>query len=336
MTPLKTALIGFGKVADTLRHDARMARYFPDASHAQVLKRHPAFDWVAVVDPSPDALVRAKQDWNIATCARDVAALPDREAITAAVIASPPEGRLAALEALPSLRTVLVEKPLGAAPGEGAAFVSACDRRGIKVQVNYWRRAVPAYRDLAAGGLEKMIGQVQTVFGVYGNGLMNNGSHMVDFLRMLCGEIEGVDGVGPTKAACSPIAGDDDIACLLRLSNGASVALTPVDFNHWREVGLDIWGTAGRVSILQESLAVYHYARRDNRGIEGEAEIDSGKPEMMEPDAGASLAAMYDNLADAVGADVPLLCPGRDAVRNEDVIQDIRARAATLYMAGGA
>ena len=37
---MKTVLVGFGKIADTLRHDSRMARYFPDASHAQVLARH--------------------------------------------------------------------------------------------------------------------------------------------------------------------------------------------------------------------------------------------------------------------------------------------------------
>lgn len=326
MNPLRTVLIGFGKVADTLRHDARMARYFPDASHAQVLARHPAFDWAAVVDPSPEARARAEQDWSVADCAEDVASLPGRDTITAAVIASPPNGRLDALDALPSLRAVLVEKPLGGTPGDGAAFVSACEARGIKVQVNYWRRAVPAFRDLASGGLERMVGKVQAVNGIYGNGLMNNGSHMIDFLRMLCGEIEAVDGAGPPRPATSPVAGDDDIACLLRLANGASAALTPVSFEHWREVGLDIWGTRGRVSILQESLALYRHARRDNRGIEGEAEIDSGKPEIIEPDVGPSLAAMYDNLAAAAGSDMLLLAPGRDAVRNEEIIHEIRQK----------
>ena len=41
MTSFATVLVGFGNVADTTRHDARMARYFPDASHVQVPARHP-------------------------------------------------------------------------------------------------------------------------------------------------------------------------------------------------------------------------------------------------------------------------------------------------------
>lgn len=304
-----------------------MARYFPESSHAQVLSQHPAFDWQSVVDPDPAALTRARQDWNIDICAADVSELPDAEQITAAVIASPPAGRLAVLEALPSLRVLMVEKPLGGTAEQRDAFMEACKARGITVQVNFWRRAVPSFQKLAEVGLARAVGKVQSVFGLYGNGVLNNGSHLVDFLRMLCGEVESVEGCGQAISALSPVADDCNISCLLRLSSGASAALTPVDFTNWREVGLDIWGTEGRLSILQESLAIYHYPRAKNRGLEDEMEIDSSLGEAVAVDVSSSLSSMYDNLVDAVENGTALLSPATEALQTEAIVQKILATA---------
>src|SRR5690606_11475112 len=126
--------------------DTRMAQYFPDASHAQVLARHEAFDFAAVVDHSEEARGRAQRDWRVPVVAADLQSLPERGRFTAAVIATPPVERLAVLEALPNLRAVLVEMPLGTTLKEARDFVDVCAARKIAVQVNYWRRAVPAFR----------------------------------------------------------------------------------------------------------------------------------------------------------------------------------------------
>lgn len=321
---LETVLIGFGKVADTLRHDARMARYFPDASHAQVLARHDVFDWTAVVDVSGEARERAEREWKISRTAPVIGALEARERFEAAVIASPPQGRLEIIEALPSLRAVLVEKPLGRTVEEARAFRDACQKRDIAVQVNYWRRAVPAFRKYAGGDLGETIGEVQAVSGIYGNGLLNNGSHLVDFLRMLCGEIMAIEGCGPFIAAdASSVPGDRETACLLRLENGASASLAPVDFKHWREVGLDIWGASGRLSITQESLAMTLFPLAENRGLENEREIDSTDGKTMKVDTNGCLQAMYDTLADGMNDSRALLCPAVEAFRSEKIVHDI-------------
>mgnify|MGYP001412936739 CR=1 FL=1 len=57
----------------------------------------------------------------------------------------------------------------------------------LPVLVNYWRRADRLFQALAAGGLTEHVGSPQAVFGLYGNGLVNNGGHLIDFLRMLLG-----------------------------------------------------------------------------------------------------------------------------------------------------
>jgi len=327
LSALKTVLVGFGKVADTMRYDARMSRYFPDATHAQVLARHDSFDWIAVVDPSVEALKRASVEWNIGSCVARIADLEGRETIEAAVIATPPGDRHAILDELPGLRALLVEKPLGGTAEEAKTFVEACKKRDIVVQVNYWRRAVPAFRKLASGGLDEEVGNVQVVHGLYGNGLLNNGSHLVDFLRMLCGEIEGVDGCGRSyDAKMSSVPGDMQTACLLQLANGTHAVMMPVDFKAWREVGLDIWGTKGRLSVLQEGLTIARYQVAENRGVENEMEIDSSSVDVRDVDVSSCLQGMYDSLAGAVSGRCALLSPADEALASELTIHEIVAR----------
>lgn len=63
--PYAAAIVGFGKMAQGYAEDPAMARHFPYATHAQVLRDHPGFDWRAVVDPSVDALAAARDGWNV-------------------------------------------------------------------------------------------------------------------------------------------------------------------------------------------------------------------------------------------------------------------------------
>ena len=220
-----------------------------------------------------------------------------RRASTSPLVATPPDRRVEAVEALPGLRGAMVEKPIGKTAHDAETFARLCRSRGIRVQVNYWRRAVPAFRTLADGGLGAAIGQVQTAVAVYGNGILNNGVHIVDFVRMLCGDIDGVVGAGASGPAAD---GAHDPAALMRLTSGAHVALLPLDYAHYREVGLDVWGTHGRLSIMQEGLSMMRYQRGENRGLEDAFEINSTDADMDRVDTRHCLSAMYDDLAAAI------------------------------------
>ncbi|MGE4562817.1 MAG: Gfo/Idh/MocA family oxidoreductase, partial [Rhodospirillales bacterium] len=112
MSGLRTIVIGFGQIADGLRHDARMAEYFSYATHAQVLDAHPGFDWLGVVDPS-DAALDAAQDWNVRHIGTDIASVAEAVEPEVAVITAPPGARTEIVHRLPSLKAVMVEKPLG-------------------------------------------------------------------------------------------------------------------------------------------------------------------------------------------------------------------------------
>ena len=112
MSGLRTIVIGFGQIADGLRHDARMAEHFGYATHAQVLGSHPGFDCLGVVDPS-DAALNAAKDWNVLHIGADIASVAEAVVPEVAVITVPPGTRAEIVHQLPSLKAVMVEKPLG-------------------------------------------------------------------------------------------------------------------------------------------------------------------------------------------------------------------------------
>lgn len=327
--PWRTALIGFGGIASGLARDRQMAAYFRYATHAQVLADHPTYDWNAVVDPSPDARAAATLRGDIAHVMADIAHLDAACAPEVAVLAMPPGGRLAALDALPHLRAVIVEKPLGNSLAEAEAFAARCRERNIVVQVNLWRRADETFGRLATGDRAALIGRPQAVSGIYGNGLMNNGTHLVDFIRMLCGEIVAVRALGPARPLDdAPLAGDCALAGALTLADGTNAVIQPVDFALYREIGLDIWGESGRLEIVHESLTARHYPRAENRGLDGACEIASDQPTILPRTVGEALYRLYDNLAAAMTGSAPLFSPLDNALADARLIDALRQSAA--------
>ena len=304
--------------------DPVMARCYPYVVHAQVLADHPAFAWEAVVDPSETALELARERWQIPFVARSVEALVEVYQPEVAVIATPPESRLGIIEHLPALRAVLVEKPLGLNVAAGQAFLEQCHQRGLPVQVNLWRRADETFRALAAGQLNDLVGRPQAVFGLYGNGLLNNGTHVVDLVRMLFGEIElaqAIGGIAPSPAG--PIPGDVNMPFCLRVGGNLVVTMQPINFVHYREVSLDIWGEQGRMFIMQGGLRIFLFPRCEHRAIQNAQEIASDQPKTLASTVGHAVYHIYDNLAAHIHDGALLWSSGRSALQTAKVVEAV-------------
>jgi predicted dehydrogenase len=322
--PFKTVLIGFGMTGAGYAEDPVMANYFRYATHAQVLADHPLFSWQAVVDPSEMALKAARDKWNIQTTVKSVDELLKRLKPDVAVIATPPGHRVEIIEKMPDLRAVFVEKPLGETYKEGLEFLEKCNSRKITVQVNFWRRGDEFFRNLSQGELEKHIGRPEAAVGLYGNGLINNGSHMIDFVRMLCGDILRAEILCPESSFVEgPIHNDRNVSFLLSVQGGLNVVFQPIPFGPYREISLDIWGERGRLGLYQESLGIYFYPKRKNRGLSGEWEISSDKPKIFKPTCGYALYRMYDNLAASLLNSEALWSPGATALETERIIHQL-------------
>ncbi|WP_204106207.1 MULTISPECIES: Gfo/Idh/MocA family oxidoreductase [Spirulina sp. CCY15215] len=326
----KTALIGFGKIGAGYADDPLMARYYPYATHAQVLQDCPNFDWTAVVDPSPSQRELARQRWQIEGVFPSIEELIQRDRPEVAIIATPPDARGEIIEKLPDLLGIVVEKPLGLTLEAGEKFLEQCRERNILVQVNLWRRGDKTFYQLAEGKLSELMGRLQGGFGVYGNGFYNNGTHVIDFIRMLFGEIARVRANGNWKPDRRlPIAGDANVPFTIWLNDGVSLDFCPLDFQHYREIGFDFWGDRGRLSILNEGLNLFFYPLSGNRAIRNAGEIAHDRPRKIESTVGQALYRMYENLAAALSERVPLYSSGESALQTAKVVEAVVRSAKT-------
>jgi predicted dehydrogenase len=323
--PFPTVLVGFGRIGASYADDPVMAMTMPYASHAQVLRDHHAFDWVGVVDNALETLEQARNRWGIANAVSDIRHLDLKETIEVAVIATPPEARLGFIEAMPNLKAVVVEKPLGETQKDAEQFLSTCSERNILVQVNLPRRAERDMILLSNGGLDQQFGPVQAAFGVYGNGLSNNGTHLIDLVRQLIGEVKQVQATTlPAIAGPTSLPGDINIGFTLIMEKAISVMVQPLQFSHYREVGLDLWGSRGRLSILHEGYTLIEAEAAPNRQNSTDREIASDTAKIRTSAIGRALYDIYENLAQAMNGSANLLSPGNSALVTMKVIDAIR------------
>jgi predicted dehydrogenase len=212
-------------------------------THAGAYAACPDTELVAVADADPD---RARAV-GVAAYA-DAAALLEQAAPELVSVATP-DATHAELVALclraPGVRGVLAEKPLALDAGEARALVELARERGVVLAVNYSRRYAPALRELD-------VGDVQHVGGVYVKGLLHNGTHWLDLLRMLVGDpvaVRGWDRLGEAG-------GDPTLDAELTLPGGAGARLAGLDTRRFTAFELDLVGTRGRVRLAQSGHVV--------------------------------------------------------------------------------
>jgi predicted dehydrogenase len=187
----KCLIIGLGQIGMgyDLDHDPTVAVY----SHARAISLHPNFELAGAVDSCPfqrsifeKHYVRPVFD-NISMAIRQSQA-------SVIIIASPSETHAAVVDEVLSQakpKIILCEKPLAYDLAEAREMVDACDRAGIKLYVNYMRRADPGVIEVKRR-IEK--NQISVpIKGVvwYSKGFLNNGSHFFNLLEFWLGRFIG-------------------------------------------------------------------------------------------------------------------------------------------------
>lgn len=314
MSGVKTVLIGLGKMGSTYAHDPKTKLYYDYISHAQVLKDHPDFDCIAAIDPQAAELADEAAFWDISVVVSSLDALDAAPEL--AVIATPPAGRLETIKALPdSVKAIILEKPVSDSLEDTRAIIEHCRDRKIALEVNYWRR-FDAVLAQWAQDMPQKIGALQTGFAVYGGGLLNNGSHVVDAVRYLCGEVESIQPVGTSESF------------VIHLKTGANVYASALDFDQYREISIDLWGTQGRFELLQESLNIRHSIAQDHRALTGGfLEVDNLEPQIYKTGAGRALYDLYTHMHDVMCKGASARSSGENALVNETLLHGLMSES---------
>jgi myo-inositol 2-dehydrogenase / D-chiro-inositol 1-dehydrogenase len=211
--PFRLALIGAGRMG---------------ATHARALATSSEVEIVCVVDPSDDAA---------ASVYAPRARLDSLPPVDGFLVAVPTRLHLRVVSALAEQGLpILCEKPCGLTIAETRTIASL----GVRIQVAYWRRFVPALRELRARIESGQLGPLVLVScdqldetppppafrdpSSSGGIVVDMGVHELDQLRWLTGrEIVGVNGVAGAVGWDEPVDGDPElIALAVELEGGVA------------------------------------------------------------------------------------------------------------------
>lgn len=185
--PIRVAIIGCGRIGT--EWDRTTTHVGPALTHAGAFSNNTRSKLVAFCDRDGERARSAAHYWQVAHAYTDPRQLFDEQSIDVAVIASSSSARWTVIE--PALaagvKVLVIEKPLATTLEESRRLVAALNAAGAHSVVNYSRNWDPSMRELKERIEAGAMGKVQRVVGTYGKGIGNNGSHLIDLTRSLCG-----------------------------------------------------------------------------------------------------------------------------------------------------
>ena len=280
--------------------DPSISNLIKYSTHIQVINSHPSFTLHGAVDTSEKIISVFKERFQCKNVSSSIKNIKDPHLVDVLVLATPPKKRYEFLSFFPNLKALIVEKPLGENLEESKKLLEITIEKKLITQVNFSRRTDPSMKNLANGSLLQEIGTIQCGFGVYGNGILNYSTHTIDLVRMLLGEITKVQALKlPNKGLTGPISKDLNIPFILYLDS-IVISIFPIDFSHYREGSLDLWGTKGRLQILQEGLK-YHTTKTNLcRSLFKSKELNSDLINISNTGFGESMYFLYDEVSEAI------------------------------------
>jgi predicted dehydrogenase len=322
--PYQAVIVGCGNIGGGFDTD-RSPDVWP-LSHAGAFTRHEGFQIRACVDPDPGRRKAFASRWGIVLNASDMGALGSGLGPIGVVsICSPTtlhhDHVMQAIELQP--KVIFCEKPLTSDIASSVAIGEACKARGIALVVNFSRQWDPSLEELTHQLQGGRWGSIRSVVGHYNKGILNNGSHMVDLLFRLVGDLELV------TTTCSNLdfwENDPTAAALLTAMGGTvPVYLNPGQAHDFAFFELEVVCERGVVRMRSGGISwefrEAHASAEFNgyRTLDGEV-LTPGR--YMETMAGA-INDIYNFLA----ADVPIRSSVENAVKVQTLCTQIQRAA---------
>jgi len=171
------------------------------------------------------------------------------------------------------VKLIFSEKPLTVELKEAKEIIKIAKNKKIAVAVNYRRRYVPEFIKLAEEIKAGLYGEFLTGTGYYGKGLKHNGSHLIDMLRLLLGEIKGSKIVNKTFDFRKD---DPSLSAVLSFKNGKNLFLEYVDSRIYTIFELDLSFSGARFRIINSGDNIEKQLVKSDMKFKGYKNISEG------------------------------------------------------------
>lgn len=157
-----------------------------------------------------------------------------------------------------AVKLVFCEKPFTLNETDAQEIIDLYKQKGIKLIVNFTRQFVPEFEQLQSEIASSVYGELINARAVYGKGLVNNASHIIDLLFWFFGDLD----CASVNHFIEDYSGDPSYAFTLR-HNNAEIKFDVVPSNLYTVFELDMFFEKGRVKILNSGNVIERYFTKE-------------------------------------------------------------------------
>lgn len=263
---LKAGIIGCGRIGIGGGSRAGADLYY---THAGAYLQHPKIDLVAAADIEPSRLEMVRAVWGTRKTFLTCQDMLHAERPDVVSICVPDDLHYDVLNEAIKARVPAIwcEKPFTLDVEQAREAVRRCAEQGIVLAVNHQRRWEPEHQRLRNAIAHGELGAIQHVRGLYYGSLIRVGTHLVDLLRFLLGEVAEVAVLNVRDLAPPSIDVRVNFQC------GATAILQGCQKKDYEIFEVDIIGTLGRVQITDFGHRIAYWRVADSPEYPGTREL---------------------------------------------------------------
>jgi len=313
----KAVIIGCGNIAahyDQPEHSDRIL------THAHAYVNEPRVKLCAMADIDKKKADEASRIWGCMPY-YDVREMLDEENADIISICVPDglhkEMLDLCLEYKPKI--VFCEKPLTTDISSAEEIVMKYANAGIPLAVDFMRRWDPEVQQLRDEISGVKYGRVINICGTYSKGILHNGSHLIDLLFYLFGEISTAI---PLPGATDQYENDPTIDAFISFESGIKAHIMGADANNYTVFELDILFEKARIKFVDSGFFIIKFGLEENTlyprflKLKEEFRRDTGLKN--------ALGIAVSDLINFIEGGKNLNCSGEDALYDQKICINIR------------
>lgn len=164
------------------------------------------------------------------------------------------------------VKLIFAEKPLAKNLKQAEELIKISKEKNVKCLVNYSRRFVDEFKILRENILSGEYGEFICGTSYYGKGTLHNGSHLIDFLRYMLGEIKETKVFNYKFDFYND---DPSVSSVLTLKNGGNFIIQNIPCSNYTIFEAEVLFTKKRIRIIDSGFKVEEYSLSESEIFKG-------------------------------------------------------------------
>lgn len=236
-------------------------------THAHAYIKHDYFNLVGFVDITAELAGKAAQQWGgeAFTSIQDAF---EKFHIDVVSICVPDEYHYSTIMQVLDypVRLIFAEKPLAKTMNEAKKLLNYCKSKDVPLLLNYSRRFSLKIEHIINAYKSGEYGRYLTGNGFYGKGVLHNGTHMLDLLRALLGEITSTQEISRVYDFYET---DPSISAVLGFEDQSQFVLQSINCSKFTIFEADFMFERARVKLLNSGFNIELYNVNDSDRFAG-------------------------------------------------------------------